>query len=172
VEYFTNGFCGQLYLTTGVQWRLPSEAEWEYAARGGVHMNSLNSGVDYDYAGSNTLNDVAWHFGNSSSGIQIVGEKDTTALGVYDMSGNIYEWCSDWYDNGGAEGYSEAVADQDNNPVGALLGVNRVLRGGSYYNNLTISPTAGVRVSYRFYRVPAFTNAYYGFRLSCSSNLP
>jgi formylglycine-generating enzyme required for sulfatase activity len=162
VEYRTDGFCGKMYLATGIQWRLPSEAEWEYAARGGLSMNSLNSGTDYTYAGGNTASDVGWIANNS---IQPVKTKPiANALGLYDMSGNVWECCSDWYDEAGNNAYSTAVAEQTFNPVGAMTGVYRVLRGGAYFN-----AASDVRVLYRIYTEPMILYASHGFRLACSS---
>jgi formylglycine-generating enzyme required for sulfatase activity len=156
VEYFTNGFCAQKYLLTGVQWRLPTEAEWEFAARGGTNNN------DYDYAGGNTIGNVGWISGGGT--LSEVGKKTANTLGLHDMSGNVCEWCSDLYDAAGALAYSAAVAAQTKNPGGAIVRVNRVLRGGSYFDNNTYA-----RVSYRHNYPPTNTLAGYGFRLACSS---
>jgi len=101
--------------------RLPYEAEWEFAARGG------NSSDGYKYSGSNTFDDVAWNEYNSGEYAHPVGEKQANELGVYDMSGNVWEWCADWYDV-----YS---SDRQENPIGAVLGDNRVGRGASYLSN-------------------------------------
>ena len=115
----------QLFLTklnaiTGKSYRLPTEAEWEYAARGG----KLSKG--YTYSGSNTIGDVAWYEANSSDKTHPVGQKIANELGIYDMSGNVWEWCQDWY---GA--YS---ASNQTNPTGLITGTKRVLRGGSCAN--------------------------------------
>lgn len=104
---------------TGKNFRLPTEAEWEYAATGGRRSRS------YTYSGSNDLSSVAWYSGNSESKTHVVAEKQENELGIYDMTGNVWEWCSDWY---GAYSSSNQV-----NPTGAYLSEYRVLRGGSWY---------------------------------------
>ncbi len=137
--------------------RLPTEAEWEYAARGGNKSNG------YVYSGSNTLNEVAWHFENSKStksadlyeghGNFPVGLKKPNELGIYDMSGNVYEWCNDRY-NGDYYGYSPG-----DNPQGPESGYSRVLRGASWGDQ-----HKACRVSYRV-SVGEYTNYFmYGFR--------
>ncbi len=105
--------------------RLPTEAEWEYAARGGVETNGSSSQTKY--AGSNNIKDVAWYEGNSGSKTHPVGQKDPNELGLYDMSGNVWEWCSDWYDSGYYKNSPK------NNPKGPNSGTDRVLRGGSWH---------------------------------------
>lgn len=115
----------QLFLTklntlTGKTYRLPTEAEWEYAARGG------KLGKGYIYSGSNTIGDVAWYDANSSFKTHPVGQKTANELGIYDMTGNVWEWCQDWY---GA--YSDSI---QTNPTGANTGTKRVLRGSSMAN--------------------------------------
>ena len=111
-------FITKLNALTGKTFRLPTEAEWEYAARGG------NKSKGYMYAGSNTLDDVAWYKSNSDGRIHIVGTKQPNELGLCDMSGNVSEWCSDWY------GYYSSSAQT--NPTGASSGSERVLRGGCF----------------------------------------
>jgi len=101
--------------------RLPTEAEWEYAARRG------NKSKGYTYSGSNDLDAVAWYSNNSGSKTHPVAQKQPNKLGLYDMSGNVWEWCSDWYD----EGYYSGSPQTD--PQGSNSGKKRVLRGGCWY---------------------------------------
>ena len=112
-------FINRLNSYTGRNFRLPTEAEWEFAARGG------NYSRHYKYSGSNYIGDVAWYTDNSGSRTHPVGTKQANELGLYDMSGNVYEWCSDWY--GSYSSYSQS------NPTGAASGSFRVGRGGSWY---------------------------------------
>ena len=101
-------------------YRLPTEAEWEYAAKGG------NKSRGYKYSGSNTVDDVGWYGDNSNFKTHPVGTKQANELGIYDMSGNVYEWCWDWYDD---SYYSKSPAS---NPQGAGAGFYRSLRGGAW----------------------------------------
>lgn len=114
-------FINRLNSNTGRNFRLPTEAEWEFAARGG------NYSRHYKYSGSNYISDVAWYDGNSGNRTHPIGTKQANELGLYDMSGNVYEWCSDWY--GSYSSYSQ------NDPTGPNSGSDRVLRGGSWSGN-------------------------------------
>jgi len=143
-------FITVLNTITGRQYRLPTEAEWEYAARGGV-----NSG-GYKYAGSNNINDVAWYWDNSSSGTQPVGTKASNELGIYDMSGNVWEWVNDWW--------GDYTSGAKTNPTGPTTGSYRVSRGGSWYYD-----ARNCRVSNRHSDYPGFRNHDIGFRLALSS---
>ena len=139
-------FIRQLNQMTGEHFSLPTEAQWEYAARGG----SKSKG--YKFSGGNILGNVAWYADNSASTPHQVGTKDPNELGLYDMSGNVWEWCYDLYGN-----YS---SESQNNPTGPTSGSVRVLRGGSW------SYFAGLaRVSYRLYGQPGSRFSGRGFRL-------
>ena len=114
-------FINKLNGLTGKSFRLPTEAEWEYAARGGKKSKG------YKYSGSNTIDDVAWYDTNSAGTTHPVSSKAPNELGLYDMSGNVWEWCSDWY---GKSYYEESP---EPNPIGPEIGTLRVKRGGDWY---------------------------------------
>lgn len=142
-------FIKKLNTLTGKNYRLPTEAEWEYAARGGTKSKK------FEYAGSNDVNAVAWTFANSSLTTHPVGQKEANELGIYDMSGNVFEWCNDWYDE---NYYAKSPV---NDPKGPPTGPHRVCRGGN-----VASEPAKSRVAYR----NPFKLGYgtLGFRLASS----
>ncbi len=147
----TQNFIGKLNGKTGRNYRLPTEAEWEYAARSG--------GKKEKYAGGDDLDRVAWYYSNSGSKTHIAGTKAPNGLGLYDMSGNVWEWCQDWY---GEKYYGESPKD---NPRGPSSGNDRVLRGGSWNDKPEV-----VRAANRDRDGPAYRDFdLFGFRLSLSA---
>ena len=140
-------FVSKLSELTGKKYVLPTEAQWEYAARGGVKSRG------YKYSGSNTIDDVAWYAGNSETAAHPVGTKLPNELGIYDMSGNVWEWCSDWYSD-----YSD-VSQTD--PTGPSSGSGRVFRGGSWLYN-----ARNCRVSNRPDGDPDYRDSNLGFRVA------
>ena len=148
-------FILRLNAMSGKNFRLPTEAEWEFAARGG------NNSRGYKYAGSNNLNEVAWYGDNSGKQTHPVGTKSPNELGLYDMSGNVWEWCQDWYGK-----YNIKV---EKNPQGPMISFfrtffsSRVLRGGSW-DSLAWS----CRLSFRNLGSPGHRGSYYGLRLVLS----
>ena len=140
-------FLRKLNAMTGKNYRLPTEAEWEFAARGG------NSSRGYKYSGGNSIGNVAWFGSNSGSRTHAVGTKSPNELGIYDMSGNVYEWCQDWYGS-----YSSS---SQRNPQGPNSGSFRVRRGGSWFDSARYC-----RVSHRFSYPPGGRYYSLGFRLA------
>lgn len=143
-----NAFCRELSLMTGKKYVLPTEAQWEYAARGG------KKGYGSLYSGSFAIDKVAWYDGNSGNRTHSVKQKQPNELGLYDMSGNVWEWCQDWYGS-----YS---SDSQRNPQGPSSGSFRVLRGGGWYRSARFC-----RVSSRYYCAPSYNSGTYGFRIVC-----
>lgn len=140
-------FVSKLTELTGIVFRLPTEAEWEYAARGGIYNHY------YVYAGSNDIDEVAWHDGDCT---HEVAQKKPNELGLYDMSGNVFEWCQDWFGD-----YDMMPSE---NPTGPDDGENHVRRGGSWGGSLK-----GPRVSSRNYELPNIRWNYIGMRLAATS---
>ena len=141
-------FIKKLNRLTGKNFRLPTEAEWEYAARGG------NKSKGYKYSGSNNPDAVAWYYYNSGGKTHPVATKQSNELGLYDMSGNVWELCQDWYG-----GYSSR---SQSNPKGANTGSYRVLRGGSWFDYAR----RYVRMSYRNGSTPDYRCYSDGLRLA------
>jgi len=140
-------FIRKLNQQTGQSYRLPTEAEWEYACR--------SRGRDQEYCGGNSADNVGWHDGNSEHTTHNVGQKEANNLGLYDMSGNVWEWVQDWYDE---NYYSKSPK---NNPKGPSGGSARVLRGGSWGFGAN-----GLRSSGRGYFSPDYRYYDLGFRLA------
>jgi formylglycine-generating enzyme required for sulfatase activity len=151
VIYYTNGFCYKLsqLIGGGKQFRLPTEAEWEYAAKGGQQTHN------YNYSGSGTIGNVAWYNVNSGNISHVVGTKAANELGIYDMTGNVWEWCSDWY----GDTYPYPSPYQD--PTGAEWGTMHVDRGGSWNYG-----ASDCRVTVRTHTTPSHQYNYLGFRLA------
>lgn len=140
-------FIQKLNRLTGRNFRLPTEAEWEFACRGG------NNSRGYKYSGSNNLGSVAWYDDNSGGQTHPVGTKAPNELGIFDMSGNVWEWCSDWYAN--YTSYSQT------NPTGPQSGSDRVYRGGSWADY-----ARNCRSSIRCHNAPAYRRITLGLRLA------
>ena len=140
-------FISKLNQLTGGRFLLPTEAQWAYAARGG------NKSKGYTYSGSNAIDDVAWYWYNSDRMTHPVKTKAPNELGIYDMSGNVWEWCSDWYGD-----YSSAA---QTDPTGPATGSGRVGRGGSWRHDAT-----GCRVATHSSCTPASASSDTGLRLA------
>jgi len=151
-------FLSKLNQLTGMQLRLPTEAEWEYAASGGGEHEKW-AGTDFEEG----LKEFAWYFKGTRKERRIrrdntsypVGQKKPNIFGLYDMSGNVWEWCRDWYDE-----YYYSMSPEEN-PPGASAGVSKVLRGGSRR-----SDASGIRVTTRYALMPIVAFAKLGFRVA------
>ena len=144
-------FISKLNSLTGRTFRMPTEAEWEYAARGG------NKSKGYLYSGGNTLDNVGWYGDNSSRKTHPVAQKSANELGLYDMSGNVWEWCNDWF--------STYSSSPQTNPTGPSTSGYRVKRGGSWGDSAT-----RCRVAYRSNDQPSDRDLNNGVRLASSSS--
>ena len=144
-------FINKLNAHTGLEFSLPTEAQWEYAARGG------HKGRGYTYSGSDDAEEVGWCYENAATTVTIVATKTPNELGLYDMTGNVNEWCSDWYDY-----YS---SEDQTNPAGPDSGQFRVMRGGSVINFYK-----ECRVSSRFGGEPGSHFFFVGFRVALKDN--
>lgn len=144
-----NEFIAKLNEITGKKFRLPTEAEWEYAARGGKKTSN------FKFAGSNDIDAVAWYKDNSDNKTHAVKTKIPNELGLYDMTGNVEEWCSDWFGD-----YDSEI---QKNPQGPSSGYERIIRGGYYF-----SVPKRSRISYRMHDTPSSRYGNNGLRLSLS----
>jgi len=153
--YGANEYCNWLSNVTGKNYRLPTEAEWEYAARGG-QPGIVDS---FLYAGGNELSDVAWWDENSGNTTHEVGTRAPNQLQIHDMSGNVWEWCSDWYGGEYYQQFENRVAD---NPQGPENGSSRVVRGGSW----DVSLARNFRAASRFNVTPDSRVSSDGFRVA------
>ena len=149
------GFLAKLNERTGKKFRLPTEAEWEFAARGG------NESKGYKYSGSDTLDDVAW-FDTWNNRPNEVAKKKANELGLYDMSGNVWEWCSDWYGDYSSE---DQIDPTGYDPTGSTTRESRVRRGGSWLED----DEKCCRPSYREKNWPSYSNFHIGLRLCLSA---
>lgn len=140
-------FIRKLNSLTGQNFRLPTEAEWEFACRGG------NNSLGYKYSGSDNIDNVAWYEGNSGYKTHPVATKSANELGIYDMSGNVLEWCCDWY--------GDYTSGAQTNPKGPESGSLRVHRGGSW-----IYLAGSCRSSFRIFNFPTYRYSYFGLRLA------
>lgn len=144
---WAKAYCDWLSRKTGQQYRLPTEAEWEYAARGGENVSKKR----FLFSGSDQIDEVAWYQGNAKSPYA-VGQKNPNLLGIYDMSGNVYEWCQDWY--------GPYAAGNQNNPRGPASGQQKVMRGGSFGMF-----EESLYLSDRAQNFPNLENQNFGFRV-------
>jgi sulfatase modifying factor 1 len=139
-------YCLWLSQKTGKQYRLPTETEWEFAARGG------NQSKGFTYSGGHSIDSTSWCIENSNTSTHAIAQKKANELGLYDMSGNVWEWCQDWY---------LFKASEQNNPQLANKGTTRVLRGGCAKN-----PASSCRVAERGSSLPDYRDPFLGFRVA------
>jgi sulfatase modifying factor 1 len=144
--YDVQKFITKLNKKSRYNFRLPTEAEWEYAARGG------NQSIGYKYSGGDEINEVGWYLHNSKGKTQVIGQKKANELGIHDMAGNVREWCSDWH--------GDYTSQPEINPQGPSTGVQKILRGDSWGNAQVYN-----RVSCRGFSFPSLRNYGNGFRL-------
>lgn len=141
-------YCQWLSRQTTGNYDLPTEAQWEFAAKGGGSQSG------FTYSGGDNLASVGWFEDNSDSKTHVVGQKSPNSLGIYDMSGNVAEWCADWY------GFDYYKNSPEKNPTGAATGAGRMCRGGSWYGD-----AAYCRSADRGTDAPAYRNSDIGFRV-------
>ena len=144
-------FCLWLIKETGKHFRLPTEAEWEYAARG------RGNNPQYRYSGSNNVDDVAWYINNNGICSCPVGEKMPNELGIYDMCGNVWEWCLDWFSIYNHDLQVAPICEDDESN-------NKIVRGGGWG-----ADASSCRVSYRGRSIPCYNTFFIGFRVVCMS---
>ena len=152
--YDAAGYCEWISRKTGKNYHLPTEAQWEFAARG------ASKSKGYVYSGDKDLNEVGWFAGNTGmTGPMSVGTKKSNEMGVYDMSGNVAEWCQDFYDK---DYYSKGPA---NDPHGPNSGTHKVVRGGSWKEEAW-----RCRSSFRYINTEIIWYNFMGFRLAMEDN--
>ncbi|KAA6301413.1 MAG: Serine/threonine-protein kinase pkn1 [Candidatus Ordinivivax streblomastigis] len=139
-------FLTELNKQSGKSYRLPTESEWEFAAHGGLKSKG------YTYSGSNSPDDINIYYG-IAKGTFVVGTKAPNELGLYNLSGNVWEWTSDWF--------GPYTADAQTNPTGPATGTHRVIRGGTWVNT-----PYGIRVTARYGEDPEDSNKLWGFRVA------
>lgn len=141
-------FLSKLQKITGKSYRLPTEAEWEFVAKGGTLSQNFN------FSGSSTLNEAAWNIDNSDNKTHVVGQKKANELGIYDLTGNVFEWCQDWYND------SYYQSSPSTNPINTTQSNYKTLRGGSWNSTSKLSSIAN-----RTFIAPDKAFADVGFRL-------